>query len=71
MKYCSNKDTDQLIRKLVREGWVFKVGKKHGRLQAQSGSIVTVAKTPGDRRSFENFRRDLRRIMAQTINVAQ
>ena len=61
MKYCSNKDIDQLIRKLVRQGWCFKHGGKHGRLTHPSGrKTVTVAKSPGGHRGLHNFRRDLR-----------
>ncbi|HHZ9317066.1 TPA: type II toxin-antitoxin system HicA family toxin [Pseudomonas aeruginosa] len=61
MKYCSNKEIDQLIRQLVRQGWRFHRGSKHGRLTHPSGrSTLTVAKSPSDCRSLQNFRRDLR-----------
>lgn len=61
MKYCSNKEIDQLVRKLVRQGWSFRRGGKHGRLTDPGGrSTLTVAKTPSDFRSLDNFRRDLR-----------
>ena len=61
MKYCSNKDIDQLIRHLVYQGWRFRHGSKHGRLSHPSGRpTLSVPTTPGDHRSFHNFRRDLR-----------
>lgn len=61
MKYSSNKEIDHLIRKLLREGWEFRRGTKHGRLTHPSGwPTVTVAKSPSDWRSLRNLRRDLR-----------
>ena len=62
MKYCSNTEIDALIRQLVRQGWRFHRGGKHGRLTHPGGRpTVTVAKSPSDFRSLENFRRDLRK----------
>lgn len=62
MKYCSNKEIDQLIRELVRQGWRFHRGSKHGRLTHPCArSTLTVAKSPSDCRSLNNFRRDLRK----------
>ena len=62
MKYCSNKEIDALIRQLVRQGWRFHRGGKHGRLTHPGRRpTVTVAKSPSDFRSLENFRRDLRK----------
>jgi len=62
MKYCSNKDIDQQIRQLVRQGWWFYRGSKHGRLTHPSGwPTITVAKSPSGCRSLDNSRRDLRR----------
>lgn len=61
MKYCSNKEINQLIRQLVRHGWRFRRGSKHGRLTHPAGwPTITVVKTPSDHRSLHNFRRDLR-----------
>ncbi len=62
MKYCSNKDIDQVVRQLVRQGWSFRPGSKHGRLTHPDGrQVLTVAKSPSDYRSLLNFRRDLRK----------
>ena len=56
MKYCSNKEIDQLIRQLLRQGWHFRRGSKHGRLTHPSGwPTLTVAKSPSDWRSLQNF----------------
>jgi predicted RNA binding protein YcfA (HicA-like mRNA interferase family) len=61
MKYCAKKEIDQMIRHLIREGWRFRRGSKHGRLPHPTGwPTVTVAKSPSDHRSLQNFRRDLR-----------
>ncbi len=32
MKYSTDKDMDHFIRKLLREGWSYQRGRKHGRL---------------------------------------
>ena len=47
MKYSSQKDIDKAVRDLVRKGWVFERGSKHGKLRPPFGSnVVTVALTP-------------------------
>ncbi len=61
MKYCSNKEIDQMIRRLLRQGWRYYRGRKHGRLTHPRGRpTLTVAKSPSDYRSLHNFRRDVR-----------
>ena len=37
MKYSSDKDVNKYAKQLVREGWGFKRGKKHGKLIALAG----------------------------------
>lgn len=65
MKYSSEKDIDSFVRRLVRDGWGFWRGSKHGRLAAPSGwPILTVPGSPSDRRALLNFKRDLRRAFA-------
>lgn len=65
MKYCSNKDINQVICDLIRQGWSFRRGGKHGRLTHPDGQrTLTVAKSPSDHRSIHNFRRDLRKIIS-------
>ncbi len=61
MRYCSSKDIDSTIRKLVREGWAFSRGKRHGRLTPPNGGwTLTVATSPSDWRAFIKFQRDVR-----------
>lgn len=68
MKYCSNKEIDQMIRQLLRQGWRFRRGSKHGRLTHPSGwPTVTVASSPSDWRSLQNFHRDLRQARASIL----
>ena len=62
MKYCANKDIDTFVRQLIRAGWHFRRRTKHGRLITPDGTrALTVAGSPSDCRSFENFRQDVRR----------
>ncbi len=71
MKYCAGKDINTLVKALIRKGWSFHRGNKHGRLRAPSGQpTLTVPSTPGDRRAFLNFRRDVRHATACTTGVA-
>ncbi len=58
------KEIKTLVKWLIRQGWSFHKGSKHGRLRAPSGlPTLTVPGTPGDRRAFLNFRRDVRRAL--------
>ena len=64
MKYSSQKDIDKLVRTLVREGWLYWRGGKHGRLQAPfADAKLTVPGSPSDMNAFENFRRDVQRLL--------
>lgn len=61
MKYSSCKDVDRLVRDLVRSGWTFWRGGKHGRLKSPNSTrSLTVPGSPSDQRAFLNFRRDVR-----------
>lgn len=63
MKYCRSQEIDTLVTDLVRQGWQFSRGRKHGRLRAPEGrGALTVPGTPSDRRAWMNFRRDVRRM---------
>lgn len=65
MKYSASKEIDAHVRELVRGGWTFRRGGKHGRLISPNGKAqVVVPSTPGDRRSPLNFRSDVRRASA-------
>lgn len=70
MRYCSNKDIDQLIQQLIRQGWTYQHRGKHGRLaHPDCRQVLTVAKSPGDYRSLNNFRRDLRKITVPSASA--
>lgn len=70
MKYCSNKDIDQLIRQLIRQGWAFQNGGIHGRLTSPDGLLtLTVSRSPSDSRSLYNLRRDLRNGILSAANM--
>lgn len=57
-RYSSNKDWDERIRRLVKRGWKYQRGRKHGRLTNPDGSrTLTVSSSPSDRRSLKNFMR--------------
>lgn len=56
MKYSNDKDMNREIRALVRKGWQFKMGRKHGRLISPAGGNICVPSTPSDRRALCNLR---------------
>jgi hypothetical protein len=55
MKYCSQKDLDKLIRRLIQSGATYRHGGKHGKLQLASGIVLTVPTTPGTRNAAKCF----------------
>lgn len=70
MKYCTNKDIDQLVRQLIRQRWVFQNGGKHGRLTSPDGLLtLTVSRSPSDSRCLYNLRRDLRKGILSVANM--
>jgi hypothetical protein len=63
MRYSSGKEIHVLVRQLIREGWSFGRGGKHGWLRSPAGlATLTVPNSPSDRRAFMNFRQDVRRL---------
>lgn len=63
MKYSTQKDIDKFVRQLVRKGWIFWHGAKHGRLRHPSQQkTLTVPSSPSDRRASDNFTRDVYRM---------
>ena len=68
MRYCSSPEINHLVAQLVRDGWRFRRGTKHGKLQAPQGhGTLTVPRTPSDHRAWMNFRRDVRHIAAKVF----
>lgn len=62
MKYSSDKDFDRFIRDLVSLGYVYKPGKRHGKLYSPRGRfLAAVPCTPSDSRALTNFTQDLKR----------
>ena len=68
MRYCSAPEINNIVAQLVREGWRFRRGTKHGKLQPPTGQCtLTVPRTPSDRRAWMNFRRDVLHIAAKAL----
>lgn len=64
MKYSKCKEIDSLVKDLVQQGWVFRWGGKHGKIEPPfHGGKLTIPKTPSDHRSHHNFRRDVKRLL--------
>lgn len=68
MKFSNSKEINSKVKKLIRSGWSFKRGKKHGHVRPPWGiGVLIIPSTPSDWRSFQNFMRDLRRINAYKV----
>lgn len=64
MRYSKSKEIHKFVQNLIRQGWKFWRGSKHGRLRHPCGrGTVTVPCSPSDKRSFQNFKRDVRRVV--------
>lgn len=60
-----------LVRQLIREGWSFGRGGKHGWLRSPVGqAILTVPNSPSDRHAFMNFRQDARRMQRLCMSAS-
>ncbi len=61
MRYCHDKEINQLVAGMVRQGWKFTKG-RHGKLRKPDGfGFVTIPNTPSDYRAILNLKRDIRR----------
>lgn len=63
MKYSRDKNIAAFVRDLVRDGWQYHMGGRHGKLLSPTGRRMPVPCTPSDHRAFLNFKRDIRRLM--------
>jgi hypothetical protein len=62
-RYSSMREIDLLVHDLIRNGWTFRRGGKHGLLSPPGGTpTVTVPCSPSDWRAFLNFKRDVRNV---------
>ncbi len=60
MRYSSNKDFNHHIKRLIKQGWLFRKKRKHNQIVAPCGQSVTFSKTPSDHRALKNFINDIR-----------
>jgi predicted RNase H-like nuclease len=67
MRFSRDKDVNRLVCELVREGWRYRRGGKHGRLVSpEATGFLTIPGSPSDHRTFQNMRRDVRRLLARS-----
>jgi len=60
-RYSSNKDRNIVIRRLVKLGWRYRRGGKHGRLtHPDCSKTLIVSNSLSDHRSLKNFMRTVR-----------
>lgn len=68
--YSKDKEISKLVKQLIKAGWAFKQGKKHGLIYAPRGGRIAVPCTPSDRRAYLNFKRNLKRLMTMEVVYA-
>lgn len=64
MRYSKDKNIAGLVHTLVRTGWRFQTGGRHGKLTSPGGRSMPVPCTPSDYRAFYNFKHAVRRLTA-------
>ncbi len=62
MKYSKSRSIAAFVAMLLREGWHYDAGRRHGKLTSPGGRRIAVPGTPSDHRAFLNFRSDIRRL---------
>jgi len=71
VRYSPDQFIDSLVCQLVKSGWLYNRGRKHGRLRPPSGCpSITVPCTPSDWRAFFNFRTEVRQATAHSDRIA-
>ncbi|MGI1999642.1 hypothetical protein [Shewanella frigidimarina] len=67
-RFSNNKDIQNYIKNLIKlHRWQFSKGKKHNCLFSKAGKRITVPSTPSDCRSYQNFKKDIERIIANEV----
>ncbi len=61
-KYSRDKDINQLVKRLLKAGWRYRQGKKHGLLLHGTQKMMCIPSTPSDRRAYSNFTAQARRL---------
>lgn len=62
MKYSNDMDVATIVRELVRNGWKYHTGGRHGKIISPTGRRMPVPGTPSDYRALRNFKSDIRRL---------
>jgi predicted RNA binding protein YcfA (HicA-like mRNA interferase family) len=73
MKYSKDRAIAAFVNLLLRQGWTYRMGGRHGKLTSPTGRRIAVPCTPSDHRTFQNFKRDIRKLAggARSDNVRQ
>ncbi|PKG76238.1 hypothetical protein CXF86_01795 [Shewanella sp. GutCb] len=62
-KYSSDKNINNLVYQMIKQkGWEEYRHTRHLILQSSNGRKLTVPGSPSDRRAFNNFKSDVRRL---------
>ncbi len=64
MHYSRDKEISRIVDALVKQGWIYRRGRKHGVLVAPTGRSLAVPGTPSDHRAMRNFAHSVRLLEA-------
>ena len=64
-RYSKNKNIHKIVFKLLKEGWCYRSGKKHGVIISPAGFRMAVPGTPSDSRAYKNFKQSVAMIAAK------
>jgi predicted RNase H-like nuclease len=67
MRFSRDKDVNRLVCELVREGWRYRRGGKHGKLfSPETTGFLTIPGSPSDHRTLRNMRSDVQKLRAKS-----
>lgn len=61
-RFSNDKDIHRQVRQLLKQGWEYRAGKRHGAIVSPKGDKLAIPSTPSDYRALRNFCADIRRI---------
>lgn len=63
-RFSKNKDINKFIKNLINdEHWYCLRGKKHPYLCSPKGKRITIPSTPSDYRAYQNFKKDIMKVI--------
>lgn len=62
-KFSNDKNINELVKKLIKQGWQVRLGKKHHILIAPNNRRLAIPSSPSDCRAFLSFTYQIRHLI--------